>query len=325
VSAAVLLAGTGKMARDVGAWLLRKGHRVGFVGRDPVRLDELRLRIEKDLRQLTDEDVPVAGTAATFHLQGGPLPRADIVLECVVESLAVKRRIVDTLAEAAGPDALLVSTSSSILPSAIHPRCAGVHFFYPVQLTGFVELVVPAGLSAAPFRALVQRLGLQPIAQDEVHAFAVNRLFLPVQHRCVAALRDGLAPAQVEQASKSALLPVGQLSLMDAIGLDTLSAAIASYLTRMGASEADALAPLRDGVRELVRMGKRGQKSGDGFLCGRPLPWAASGRTLPATFGEEVARLFHETCARFLRDGELTERDLRLALAGLFGVEWTVG
>jgi 3-hydroxyacyl-CoA dehydrogenase/enoyl-CoA hydratase/3-hydroxybutyryl-CoA epimerase len=320
-SAQALLAGTGKMARDVGVWLLRKGFHVGFVGRDPAHVAELRRRIEADLRRLEDEDVSVAKAATSFHLPADPLPCADVVLECVVESLDAKRATLDALAGAAKPGALVVSTSSSILPSAIHPRCAVVHFFYPVQLTGFVELIVPAGRPAAPFQDFVRELGLRPIVQDEARAFAVNRLLLPVQSNCLAALQSGLAPAQVDEASRSRQLPAGQLSLMDAIGLDTLAAAIANYLARMGASDAREHAPLLTGVRELVGMGKLGQKNSDGFLCGRPLPWTVPGRTVPPAFPGEVADLFRRTCERFIRDGQLTEGDLRLALAGLFGVE----
>ena len=319
----VVLAGTGKMARDVGAWLLRNGFRVGFVGRDAGRLRELERKVERDLRRHMDEEIPVSIASATFHRFGEPLPTAEVVIECVVESLEAKRSALDSLIPAATADSLVLSTSSSILPSAIHPRCAAVHFFYPLELTGFVELIVPLGVPAAPIEAFVHALGLKTIAQAEAHAFAVNRLFLPVQARCVAALRAGAPAAEVDSASKSHLLPVGQLSLMDVVGLDTIGASVSSYLARLSEAEANQLAPLRDGVLELVKMGKLGQKNGDGFLCGRPLPWAAGGSRTQKGLGDALARLFDESCRRFVAEGEMTQGDLRLALSGLFGVEWT--
>jgi len=318
----VVLAGTGKMARNVGAWLLCKGLRVAFVGRDPAHIEELERQIERELRSLEGEEISVSKETATFHRFGDPLPRPDVVVECVAESLEVKRSVIKALLAAAPSEALVLSTSSSILPSALHPRCACVHFFYPVQLTGFVELVVPSALPAVPIQEFVRGLELKTIVQSEAEAFAVNRMLLPVQARCVAALRAGASTADVDAASKSRLLPVGQLALMDAIGLDTVGASISNYLTRMRVAQTKELAPLRDGVLELVKMGKLGQKNGDGFLCGRALPWAVGSEPLQPGFGEALARLFDETCARFIAREEIAESDLRVALTGLFGVEW---
>lgn len=314
----VLLAGTGKMARSVGAWLLRRGFSVAFVGRK-TGLASLEDLLRRDARRLADEDLPLDLARASFH-DLACAPPAALLLESVAESLPLKQEILRTLESSIAAGAPLLTCSSSILPSAIHPRCVGTHFFYPVELTGFVEVVLPQTLpeaERAATLAFVERCGVTPLVQDEPHAFAVNRLFLPLQDRCLELVQQGASPQAVDAASRSSLLPAGQLALLDAVGLDTVAAALEQYCR--GAP--NAFPALRSGIGTLVAQGKLGRKNGDGLLCGTALPWPVDGAT--SVCAVDLERLFGDTCRRFVAAGELSEADLRVALAGLFGTEWS--
>jgi len=177
--------------------------------------------------------------------------------------------------------------------------------------------VTPVGLPESARAALsdfVARTGLKPIHQSEGTAFAVNRLLVPLQERCLELLRAGAPPDTVDEASRSRLLPIGQLTLLDAVGLDTAAAALAWY-------GVPSSSPLRAGLEELVRLGKLGQKNSDGLRCGRPLPWSHPQAATPSAV--DLERIFSETCERFLAAGELSGADLQVALAGLFGTTWS--
>ncbi len=314
----MLLAGTGKMARNVGAWLLRRGLSVAFAGR-PAGLASLQDLLRRDARRLADDDLPLDLGRASFH-DHAAAPPAGLLLECVAESLALKRELLRAVESRLPADAPLLTCSSSIAPSALHPRCAGTHFFYPVELAGFLEVVLPSTLSdagRAATLAFVERCGLKPIVQDERNAFAVNRLFLPLQDRCLQLVQQGAPPQVVDAASRSPLLPTGQLALLDAVGLDTVASALEQYCREAP----DAFPSLRRGIAALVALGKLGRKNGDGLLCGTALPWPEDAST--SVCAVDLERLFGDTCRRFVAAGELSEADLRVALAGLFGTEWS--
>ena len=315
----ILIVGSGKMARNVGLFLAGRGYATSWVSRDAARLGALESWARKRLRRFTP--LGSGPEAATFHRAGDSgLPAADVVIEAVDEQAASKRQALAALPAALRAEALLVSLSSSILPGEIDAACAGLHVFYPVELTRLVELIVPAGYPAERhqrLRALADDLGLDAVEQDERSAFAVNQLLLPLQAECLRALADGCSPAELDQDTISALLPVGQLTLLDAVGLDVVLPAVRNYLGRMPAEQASDLMPLVTGLAELVELGKRGSKNGDGLCAGKALPWpVVPGRRLGPELGR---RLFLNGCARALDRGMLDRGALDRALAAVFG------
>jgi len=304
----VILAGTGTMARDIGAFLLDRDRRVAFVGREGASLR----RIEKRLRERA---------GASFHKSGESIPGGDVLIETVAESIDLKRQVVASLVRCLPPDAPFASNSSSILPGAIHPRCIGLHFFHPVEWTSLAELVVPNHASpetVASLRSFATSLGLHVVEQGEPNAFAVNRLLLPLQSRCFEAVLCGCSAVEVDRTSRLGEQPAGQLALMDAVGLDTVKAAVDQYASRMSAESAAAIAPLRDGLATLVATGKLGKKNGDGILCGRPLPWNGTASHGPSA--ESLRETFELACRQFVRDGEISESDLAAVRTRLFGI-----
>jgi len=195
-----------------------------------------------------------------------------------------------------------------------------MHLFYPVELTRFAELVLPAGYPAPRRERLldfVRRSGLDFLEQDACSAFAVNQLLLPLQAECLRSLRDGCPSAVLDDATVCPLLPVGQLSLLDAIGLDVALPAVRNYLDRMTPELERDLAPLRAGLETLVDLGKRGGKNGDGLCCGAPLPWPvdASRKVEPAM----LRRLFLNACLHAVDRGLIGRAELDRVLGAVFG------
>lgn len=325
-SRAVWVAGTGRMGRDIGLWCLAHGFDVTWVSRDAARLEAFRSRLARDLRRMASQEPP-AGNATFLELaavDGTCPPVPDVVVETIQEDPDAKRRLLDVLVAGAGSEALVLSNSSSLLPSSLHPRCLGAHFFYPIALTGFVEAVVPDGAlpgDAARLQDFLAALGLATIRQDESRAFAVNRLLLPLQDACFRMLVQGAAAADID-AAVTPFLGTGPLALMDAVGLDVMAAAVSAYRARMEPRAAADLAPLSEVLSRLVASGKLGRKNGDGLLCGSPLPWAGADGGIESGAGELLGVLFRLTCRRAVAARELDAASLNVALAGLFGVQY---
>jgi 3-hydroxyacyl-CoA dehydrogenase len=328
----VLVAGTGRMGLDVGLYFLRRGWRTSWLSGDPARRDAFALRIERETRRLADAGPASAAALDDTHgaqvllrdEEGVPDADApDLFLEAVGEDIALKRAVFARVAPRLPAGTPLASVSSSILPGDIHPRCLGAHCFFPLEMTRLVEVVRSRTGNERELAALLELLrnaGLQAILQEESNAFAVNRLLLPLQAMAVRALRAGWPAAVVDQASITALIPFGQLSLMDAVGLDVIAPSVENYCRRLPGDEARRYAELVAALRELLAAGKRGRKNRDGFLAGAPLPWAleTAPRGSAAALAHDFRTLAVQTCVRAIEVGEIGAGDLDLAFSSLF-------
>lgn len=314
----VVIAGTGKMGRDIGLALAARGCRVTWLSRCADRLDRFAARTRKRLRRL--------GTEGAFGLVGeATIPSESLVLESVEEDLDAKQSLFEALR--LPEDAALLSNSSSLLPKNVHPRCVGLHFFYPVTMTRLAELIVPAGAPLATVRAardLIDRCGLDALVQDERTAFAANRLLLPLQAEAARAVAHGADPEDVDEALASDLLLVGPLALMDAVGLDVIAPAVRYYVGRLPASSRGEYGPLVRLLDAMTAAGRRGRKGRDGFLSGIPLPDEVRE---PATTPIELLdgrELLLRTCCQAVSLGLLTEAQVDLVLLRLLGSDLTL-
>ncbi len=114
------------------------------------------------------------------------LAGCDMVQESLPEELAIKREIFARLDALAPADAVLSSSSSALLPSAIseglegRARCMVCHPLNPPYLIPAIE-IVPAPWTApealAKAEALMRGIGQAPIVMGkEIDAFVMNRL-----------------------------------------------------------------------------------------------------------------------------------------------------
>jgi 3-hydroxyacyl-CoA dehydrogenase len=251
-----------------------------------------------------------------------------VLIECTVEDAGEKKALLRALEPAITSGTLVVSNSSSIIPREIGPHCMGFHCFYPLEMTRFVEIVVPDDCPAARREALLAFAagsGLEYLEEDESGAFIVNRLLLPIHAECFRLLISGVAPAVVDAATVSTLASVGQLTLMDAIGLDLLHVSAGNYLRRMPEQEVWTYRPLVDGLERLLAVDKRGSRNGDGLLSGAPTPWPITvSEDGQAALAKRFLYLLVNTCYDVLGRNTITDRGLALALDALLAPEQTV-
>ena len=197
---------------------------------------------------------------------------ADIVIEAVVEDLAIKQRLFADVERAAPPGALLASNTSSlsigqIAAAMTQPaRLVGMHFFNPVHIMKLVEVVTHGRDSRAAVDRAVEfarRLGKEPIVVRDSPGFASSRLGVVLGLEAMRMLEQDVASAEdIDKAMELGYNhPMGPLKLTDLVGLD-VRLAIAEYLhATLGKPQYEPPKILK----EKVRKGELGKKTGKGF------------------------------------------------------------
>jgi len=197
---------------------------------------------------------------------------SDLVIEAVVEDLAVKQAVLKKAATSASSRALLASNTSSLSISEISKalpcsgRFLGLHFFNPVHLMKLVEIVVHQRTTEeARGEALeiVKALGKEAIVVRDSPGFASSRLGVVLGLEAMRMVEESVASAaDIDRAMELGYNhPMGPLKLTDLVGLD-VRLKIAEYLQEsLGGAQYEPPAILR----RLVAEGKLGKKSGEGF------------------------------------------------------------
>lgn len=196
----------------------------------------------------------------------------DLVIEAVVEDLDVKRQVLAEAARVVSDTALLATNTSSLsvgnLAAAL-PRPArfvGLHFFNPVHLMRLVEIVLhdqADDFTRADALAVVAALGKEPVVVKDSPGFASSRLGIVLGLEAIRMVEQGVAaPADIDRAMELGYNhPMGPLRLTDVVGLD-VRLKIAEYLhATLGGAQY--VPP--ELMRQMVREGKLGKKSGTGF------------------------------------------------------------
>ncbi|KAI5481356.1 3-hydroxyacyl-CoA dehyrogenase [Pseudohyphozyma bogoriensis] len=206
---------------------------------------------------------------------------SDLVMEAIVENLSTKRELFKRLDGLAGPNTIFASNTSSLSVAKIAEGCsaerqrkfAGLHFFNPVPAMKLVEVVATDKTTEETTEALLglcSTMKKTAVRCKDTPGFIVNRLLVPYMLEAIRMLERGDASAKdIDTAMKlGAGLPMGPLELSDFVGLDTLAAIAEGWREeRVSTGEIGEAAVEPVGILEqLVKEGKKGRKSGQGFF-----------------------------------------------------------
>ncbi len=239
-------------------------------GRAKIR-DNLDKGVAKGKVSVETRDRTLAGLSGSTRLEDA-VGDADLVIEAVPERLDLKRELVVRSFAAAPPHMAFATNTSSLSVTEIAaaaPRpdaVVGMHFFNPPHIVKLLEIVRAETTSPATLETARQvgiALERELIVVQDSPGFASSRLGLVLGLEAMRMLEQGVASAEdIDRAMELGYKhPMGPLRLTDLVGLD-VRLAIAEYLHRELGS--DAFHPPQI-LRRLVRAGKLGKKSGEGF------------------------------------------------------------
>jgi 3-hydroxyacyl-CoA dehydrogenase / enoyl-CoA hydratase / 3-hydroxybutyryl-CoA epimerase len=202
------------------------------------------------------------------------LANVDLVVEAVFESKDVKQQALRAIEAAVGSQAIIASNTSTIPISELAAfldtpeRFIGMHFFSPVEKMPLVEIISGKLTSSTALAAafdLCQLLKKTPIDVNDGRAFYTTRVVSSYMVEGMALLREGVAPALIENAGRAAGMPMGPLRLADMVNLD-LAVKIADQ-TKADSGAAYVEHPGIAAARTMVELERLGEKSGKGFYA----------------------------------------------------------
>jgi 3-hydroxybutyryl-CoA dehydrogenase len=275
----IAVVGGGTMGNGIAHVAAQHGKNVRLVDLQPEVLERALETISKNLERqvkkgLIDEaakDATLGRIETETDLAAGAVG-VDLVVEAVPEKPELKYSIFQTLDEAAGPDTILASNTSSISITEIAARTKrpekviGMHFMNPVPVMELVEVIRGLATSDETTRATVdlsRELGKTPVEVNDFPGFVSNRVLMPMINEAVTALMEGVAEVDaIDTVMKLGMNhPMGPLKLADLIGLDTCLN-ILEVLHRELGDDRYRPSPL---LRKYVAAGWLGRKSGRGF------------------------------------------------------------
>ncbi|HEX4220406.1 MAG TPA: 3-hydroxybutyryl-CoA dehydrogenase [Acidimicrobiales bacterium] len=230
----------------------------------------LNRQVDKGKKTAEERDAILARVTATSDL--GALKDVDLVIESVVEDLAVKKLLFNELDRICS-DHTILATNTSTLPvvelameTGRPDKVCGVHFFNPAPVMSLVELVRPLTASdetVAAVREFAESCGKSPVEVKDQAGFIVNALLFPYLNNAVRLYEQGVASIpDIDTAMKGGCgFPMGPFALLDLVGLDT-SLAILDALYEEFRDPNYAPVPL---LRRMVAAELLGRKSGQGF------------------------------------------------------------
>ncbi|WP_209499730.1 MULTISPECIES: 3-hydroxybutyryl-CoA dehydrogenase [Variovorax] len=305
--------GAGRMGRGIAIAFAYAGHRISLVDlrqrSDAAwqRLqDEAQAEIEASLAGLAQLGVidatqiqSIAARVDVVSAAEAPqaLAAAELVFEGVPETLEAKREAFEQLNRHCRDDAILTSTTSSILVTQLAAlvrlpgRFLNMHWLNPAYVIPVVELSCHPGTDAAVLartKALMEAIGKLPVVCGASPGYIVPRLQALVMNEAARMIEEGAATAEeIDKATRYGLglrfAALGVVEFIDFGGCDILHHASREMSASIDKGRYTAPAI----VDRMVEEGRLGLKSGSGFYDYQGRDIAAYRRdVLSRTLGE---------------------------------------
>jgi len=311
--------GAGTMGGDIAAVCALRGLTVTLQDTAPERLaPAMKRSAELFRRRLRDRlRVRDAMDRLTPDVHGDGVRHADVIIEAIFENLEVKQKLFADIEARAKPGAILATNTSSLKLADIartmrNPsRLVGLHFFNPVPQLQLVEVVKGDATDPALAKqgaAFVRQIDKLPLPVKDAPGFLVNRVLGPYMANAFRMLEEGVKAETIDKAATEFGMPMGPIELADTVGLDICAAAGKAL------AGADATPPRR--LDELLKAGKLGKKTGEGFYRwekGKPVKGAAD--PVDETLINRVMEPYLAEAKKAVEEGIVADADL--ADAGL--------
>jgi 3-hydroxybutyryl-CoA dehydrogenase len=283
--------GAGRMGRGIAIAFAYAGHDIALIDsrrREPAAAARLRDEAFTEIRQSLESLArlgamdpgsisAIASRVQWVHAADAPaaLGEADMIFEGVPETIEAKGEALAEIGRLCRADAVVTSTTSSILVTQLAPLCAlperflNLHWLNPAYLIPVVELSVHPWTSADAVertRAAMTTIGKLPVVCGVAPGYIVPRLQALVMNEAARMIEDGVASAEeIDRATRYGLglrfAAIGVVEFIDFGGADILHHASREMAGSIDAARYAAPAV----IGRMMDEGRLGLKSGEGF------------------------------------------------------------
>jgi len=235
---------------------------------------------------------------------------ADLIIEAVFETMAIKKEVFAKLDKAAKKGAILASNTSylsidEIADSTSRPGdVVGMHFFSPANVMRLLEIVRGANTAQDVLVTVVdiaKRINKVGVVCGNRDGFIGNRMLGGYAYQASLMVLEGAMPEQVDAALRSFGMPMGVLQMSDLAGLDV------GYKSRKDRDPATFDGRVSRSADLLVEMGRKGQKTQAGYYDYAPGDRTPRASPVVAGIIEQVSKEYGITRRQFT-DAEIVER-----------------
>jgi 3-hydroxyacyl-CoA dehydrogenase len=193
---------------------------------------------------------------------------ADLVIEAVFETMAIKKDVFGKLDKAVKKGAILASNTSylsidEIAASTSRPGdVVGMHFFSPANVMRLLEIVRGEKTAQDVLVTIVdlaKRINKVGVVCGNRDGFIGNRMLGGYAYQASLMVLEGAMPEQVDAALRNFGMPMGVLQMGDLAGLDV------GYKSRKDRDPASFDGRVTRSADLLVEMGRMGQKTQAGY------------------------------------------------------------
>ena len=275
----IVVIGGGTMGLDIAQVFARNGYDVVVRDIKDEIIQASEARLNKGLDKLVSKGKLDEAKKAeilshmSFTTELAAAADADLVVEAAIENLDIKKSIFAELDSLCKPETILASNTSSISITAIAAatkradKFIGMHFFNPATVMKLVEVIRGAHTSDETYKTIAElaaAIGKEPVEVNEAPGFVVNKILIPYCNEGVCVLQEGVASAEdIDIAMQLGCNhPMGPLHLGDLIGWDV----VLNIMDVLFNETHDSKYRANVLIRKMVRAGKLGIKSGEGFF-----------------------------------------------------------
>lgn len=274
----IAVIGAGTMGGGIAHVVALHGYRVLMIDEQAGAVDRARTLVLKRLGREVEKGRIAAEDADAVMDRLVPagwddVSAASLAIEAVLEVMDVKKSVFQRLDDALPKDAILATNTSSLSITEIAATTSrpsqvlGMHFFNPAPVMKLIELVRGENTSSDTVekaQTFAASIGKETVlVEKDTPGFVVNRVLMPLFIEAMRIYEEGIASkADIDKAVKLGLNhPMGPLTLADLTGLD-VDLHVMDYMYDEFHDDRFA-APLV--LRRLVRAGRLGRKTGQGF------------------------------------------------------------
>jgi enoyl-CoA hydratase/3-hydroxyacyl-CoA dehydrogenase len=329
--------GAGSMGHGIAQLLVMTGTDVTIVDINDEILAKARQKIQWSIEKFvekrtvnrTDADAAIARLHTTTNMNEA-FKDADLIVEAAPENLEMKKKLFAQMEQAAPKHAIFGSNTSTLSITELGKvtsrpdKVVGLHFFNPPQMMPLLEIIKGAQTSEETTKFaldLAKKLGKTPVlVKKDVRGFIVNGILAAVFNEAFWAVeRKEATRDEIDAAMKyQAGFPMGIFELADFVGLDILNSVAKEMEDAFGARAK--ACPI---YQPLVKAGKLGQKTGEGFYSwstGRPrIPFELADKFDP----NRLYTMAANAAAWLVYDDVASPADIDTAMK--FGTGWPSG